>query len=75
MQLISRELLFDIMSHKKKVTLSESETAAFETFKKKADDEYKIASDTFYGSIRSQYEDEMEMFIINMLKFMNDNQD
>lgn len=75
MQLVSREILFDIMSKKKTVKLSESETLAFKEFKKKADEEYKKASERYARnqSDKNTY-DEMAFFTQTMLKFMKENQ-
>ena len=44
MQLVSREVLFDVMKHKRPITLSksmnEAESSAYKTFCKVAEDEF-----------------------------------
>lgn len=63
MQLVPREVLFDVMMNAKPIQLVEAEQSAFHTFEKKAIDEYN----------KSNYD--MDVFIESMLRFMKDNVD
>ena len=64
MQLVSREVLFDVMAKKKAITLSQSideaETSAYKTFCRKATTEYSKSKD-------------MDVFSEAMLKYLKNN--
>lgn len=71
MQLVSRDILFDVASKIHPVQLVESETPAFQEFCKKATTEYDKANSKYLDG-KSKV-NEMEMFSNAMLRFMNDN--
>ena len=84
MQLVSRDILFDVMKNKHSVHLSETDksSSSFQTFCKKANTEYAKAIkqakaiDDWYNYDKDQmYDDAMELFSDIMLKFMKDNKD
>ena len=76
MQLVSRDILFDVMKNKHAVHLSENDrsSSSFQTFCKKANTEYAKAYHDFSGNDDS-YDDAMELFSNAMLRFMKDNKD
>lgn len=79
MQLVSREVLFDVMKDKKPVEwrqgFNESEMKAFQTFVKKTNDEFRLAKSKHqqFAKKSKNPPTEMELFTNAMLRFMNDN--
>ena len=65
MQLVSRDVLFDVAKKQHQVQLSESESGMFQEFCRKATNEYAKAS--------SHGNEQMDFFSNAMLRFMKDN--